>query len=313
MELEQLRYFVQAAELGSVSRAAVKLGVSQPAASRHIASLEAELRTRLLYRHGRGVALTNAGRTLYLTVKPLLEQLGEVKDLLLQESEEPSGSVIVGMPASLMGTIGASCAQQFLKRYPKASLHLYEGSSGLLLDRLESGLISAAVLYDTRRGPNMLVTPLMVERLYLVSAWSDTIDETREVSLADLARHKLMLPGTQSGLRRTIDAAFKQHGISGHILMDMHSVTVIKHLVEKGVGSTILPFGAVYREVQDHYLAVRPIPLDLMHAKLVTATATGQPITLAMQGFLALLSDEVQRCVAAGSLRGSVEHHAPAP
>lgn len=306
MDIEQLRYFQQVADAGSVSRAAVKLGISQPAASRQIASLEAELRTRLFYRHGRGVALTEAGRTLYLTVKPLLEQLGEVKELLLKRSDEPSGTVIVGMPSSLMGTIGATCAQQFLSRFPKASLHLYEGSSGLLLDRLESGLIGAAVLYDTRRGPNMAVSPLMVEQLYLVTAWSESTDVTREVTIPELARQRLLLPGTQSGLRRAVDSAFKQHEVEAHILMDMHSVTVIKHLVERGVGSTILPFGAVYREVAHRYLSARPIPLQIMHASLVTATATGQPITQAMQAFLALLGEEVRRCVTAGSLRGSV-------
>lgn len=306
MDVEQLRFFLQAADAGSVSRAAVKLGVSQPAVSRQIASLETELRTRLFYRHGRGVALTDAGRTLYLTVKPLLEQLGEVKELLLQRSEEPSGAVIVGMPASLMGTIGASCAQQFLSRYPKASLHLYEGSSGLLLDRLESGLIGAAVLYDTRRGPNMAVAPLLHEQLYLVTAWSESTDPSREVTIPELARHRLLLPGIQSGLRRAIDAAFKEHEIEAPILMDMHSVTVIKHLVERGVGSTILPYGAVYREVAHKYLSVRPIGFEIMRATLVTATTTGQPITHAMQVFLALLKEEVRRCVTAGTLRGSV-------
>ncbi|MGF6637320.1 LysR family transcriptional regulator [Paraburkholderia sp. MM6662-R1] len=306
MDLEQLRYFKQAAEMGSVTRAAVKLGVSQPAVSRQIASLEAELRTRLFYRNGRGMALTDAGRTFYLTVKPLLEELNEVKDQLLQQSEAPAGSVLVGMPFSLMGTIGASCAQHFLSFYPNASLHLYEGSSGLLLERLQTGLISAAVLYDTRRGPNMLVTPLLVEQLYLVTSWSAAQDDASEVSITELARQKFILPGKQSGLRRAVDAAFKEHGINANVLMDMHSVTVVKHLVERGVGSSILPFGAVHREVADRYLSVRPIPLELMHARLVTATATGQPITQAMQAFLTLLASEVQRCVSSGILRGSV-------
>jgi LysR family nitrogen assimilation transcriptional regulator len=211
MDLEQLRYFQQAAEMGSVTRAALKLGVSQPAASRQIASLEAELRTRLFYRHGRGMLLTDAGRTFYQTVKPLLEQLGEVKELLRQQSEAPAGPVFVGMPTSLMGTIGASCAQHFLSFYPNASLQLYEGSSGLLLERLESGLISAAVLYDTRRGPNMLVTPLLVEQFYLVSRWSASQDPASEVSITELARQKLILPGKHSGLRRSVDAAFKHN------------------------------------------------------------------------------------------------------
>ncbi|OWT66420.1 LysR family transcriptional regulator [Candidimonas nitroreducens] len=304
MNIDQLRVFQKTADAGGVSRAAVKLGVSQSAASRQIASLEAEFRSRLFYRHGRGVALTEAGRALYTAIKPLLEQLVEVKEQLLQKSEEPTGAVIVGMPSSLMGTIGASCAQQFLARYPKASLHLYEGSSGLLVDRLESGLIGAAVLYDTRRGPNMVVTPLLVEQFYLVTAWPKTSNLLREVTIPELARHQLLLPGIQSGMRRAVDAAFKQHDIEAHILMDMHSVTVIKHLVERGIGSTILPYGAIHREVANRYLSARPISLEIMGANLVTATATGQPITRAMQAFLSLLGDEIRSCVAAGTLRG---------
>jgi len=304
MELEQLRYFQQVADQGSVSRAAMTLGVSQSAASRQIKGLEESLHTRLFYRHGRGVALTDAGRTLYLAVKPLLAQLGEVKDLLLEESAQPTGSIVVGMPASLMGTIGASLAQLFLHRYPKVSLHLYEGSSGLLVERLESGLIGAAVLYDTRRGSNMLVTPLLEEQLFLVEARTDDSDDASIASLEELSRFKLILPGGLSGLRRTIDSAFHAENIASPVLTEMHSVTVVKHLVEKGVGSTILPFGAVHREVEHRYLSARPIPYEIMKARLGIATATGQPLTRAMRIFIGLLKEEVDRCLAGGSLRG---------
>ncbi len=306
MELEQLRYFQQVADLGSVSRAAVKIGVSQPAVSRQIKSLEAELCTRLFYRHGRGVALTDAGRKLYVAVKPLLVQLGEVKELLLEEAPEPTGSIVVGMPASLMGTIGASLAQLFLQQYPRAQLHLYEGSSGLLLEKLENGMIGAAVLYDSRRGPNMLVTPLLEEQLFLVDAWSESPDASVPVTLEELMRRKLILPSIQSGLRRTIDAAFQGRNLTSPVLMEMHSVTVVKRLVEKGVGSSILPYGAVHREVGHRYLAVRPIPYEIMSARLGTAVATGQPLTRTMAAFFTLLMGEVQRFLAAGDLRGRV-------
>ncbi|GAA5233315.1 LysR substrate-binding domain-containing protein [Verticiella sediminum] len=282
----------------------MKLGVSQSAASRQIKALEEDLHTKLFYRHGRGVALTDAGRKLYLAVRPLLAQLSEVRELLLEESEQPTGSIVVGMPASLMGTIGASLAQIFLHRYPKVSLHLYEGSSGLLVERLESGLIGGAVLYDIRRGPNMLIAPLLEEQLFLVEAWRGDGDDSSLGSLEELSRFKLILPGGLSGLRRTIEAAFHAGNIVSPVLMEMHSVTVVKHLVEKGVGSTILPFGAVYREVGHRYLSARPIPYEIMSARLGIATATGQPLTRAMRVFIQLLKEEVHRCLAGGSLRG---------
>ena len=88
--------------------------------------------------------------------------------------------------------------------------------------------------------------------------------------------------------------------------MDMHSVTVIKQLVEQGVGSTILPFGTVHREVRMRSLLARPIPMAMMSATLVTATATGQPMTRAMHGTIQLLEAQVHEGLKAGILRGKL-------
>jgi DNA-binding transcriptional LysR family regulator len=80
-DLNELRGFCVAADLGSLGRAAVRLHVSQPSLSKRLASLEAKVGTRLLERSARGVTLTSAGRRLYRHARPLLEaadQVGEV-------------------------------------------------------------------------------------------------------------------------------------------------------------------------------------------------------------------------------------------
>jgi DNA-binding transcriptional LysR family regulator len=80
-DLNELRGFCVAADLGSLGRAAVRLRVSQPSLSKRLASLETKVGTRLLDRSARGVALTAAGRRLYRHARPLLEaadQVGEV-------------------------------------------------------------------------------------------------------------------------------------------------------------------------------------------------------------------------------------------
>ena len=81
-DLDELRGFCMAADLGTLGRAAVRLHVSQPALSKRLASLEAKVGARLLERSSRGVALTPAGRRLYQHARPLLENADHVGDVM---------------------------------------------------------------------------------------------------------------------------------------------------------------------------------------------------------------------------------------
>jgi DNA-binding transcriptional LysR family regulator len=82
-DLNELRGFCVAADLGSLGRAAVRLHVSQPSLSKRLASLEAKVGTRLLERSARGVALTPAGRRLYNHARPLLESADQVAEVMV--------------------------------------------------------------------------------------------------------------------------------------------------------------------------------------------------------------------------------------
>ena len=81
-ELNELRGFCVAADLGSLGRAAVRLRVSQPSLSKRLASLETKVGARLLERSARGVTLTGAGRRLYRHARPLLEAADQVAEVM---------------------------------------------------------------------------------------------------------------------------------------------------------------------------------------------------------------------------------------
>lgn len=306
MELEQLRYFQQVAEIGTFSLAAIKLGISQPAISRQVQNLENELGLRLFYRHGRGVKLTEAGQTLYDTVTPLVAQIHEAIENLREGSREPTGDITLGMPSSIIGTIGSALVHRFITEYPKVKLNLYEGPSGLLLEHLESGALDIAVLYDARRGKNMLVTPLLLEDLFLITPPHMTMTQGSEVSLREVALHPLILPGPQSGLRRTVEHAAQSQGLKLNVMLEMHSVATIKNLVERGVGCTVLPYGVVYREAEDLRLCAHRIGQPVLRAKLVTATAAGQAVTRAMRAAQDIIDQEMRLCLQSGKLRGEI-------
>ncbi|HEV2678414.1 MAG TPA: LysR substrate-binding domain-containing protein [Aliidongia sp.] len=305
MELLELRYFVMVADAGSFSRAAVKLGMTQPALSRQVQKLEQELRTSLFYRHGRGVTLTEAGRTLADAVRPLLQRLVDVKEALLAQGDRPTGVVTFGVPPSIGNTLAAPLAQRFREACPEATLRVHEAFSSTLLEWIESGRLDLAVLYDARRDRNLVVSPLLLEDFFLIQPAGGSGDPTA-LDMADIAALPLVLPGPENGFRRVIDAAARRAKIDLTIAMELDSIAALKQLVEAGAGSTILPFGAVHQEVLAGRLRARPIASAQMRAMLVTATPSHRPISRATHVLLRLVQAEVERCIETGVLKGRI-------
>ena len=303
MEFLELRYFVEIADAGSLSRAAIRLGVSQPALSRQLRNLETELRAPLFYRHGRGVALTEAGRRLHATGTDILLKLRGVKEEVLARNSVVTGSISLGLPPSIAATIGARLATKFAERYGQAELHIRESFSGVLVEWVESGRLDLAVLYDARRGPAMLVSPLLLEDLFLIEppGAGDIV-----ATLAELGARRLVLPGPENGLRRVFDAACRATRTKPNIVMQIDCVAALKQVVEEGGGCTILPFGAVHREVRDGRLCARPFRAANMRAMLVVATASHRPVSRLAKLVLELLRTEVRDLAEADVLRGTV-------
>ena len=101
MNLKQLEYFVQVAELGSFSKAAGVLDIAQPALSRQVRSLETELSQQLFLRNGRGVALTDAGKRLFDHSVAVLQLVEHAREDLGASRDEPVGRVVIGLPPSI--------------------------------------------------------------------------------------------------------------------------------------------------------------------------------------------------------------------
>src|SRR5574343_153835 len=101
MNLNQLETFVHVAEHGSFSKAALVLGVAQPALSRQVRALEIELHETLLLRNGRGVQLTEAGRRLLQHGQDILHLVSQAKEDLQAQRSEPVGQISIAMPPTL--------------------------------------------------------------------------------------------------------------------------------------------------------------------------------------------------------------------
>jgi LysR family transcriptional regulator, nitrogen assimilation regulatory protein len=101
MNLRQIESFIHVAESASFSRASAIIGLTQPAVSRQVGTLEHELRLRLLHRNGRGVVLTDAGHRFLVYARGILHQLEGARHAVTGNEADLTGKVAIGLPPSL--------------------------------------------------------------------------------------------------------------------------------------------------------------------------------------------------------------------
>jgi LysR family nitrogen assimilation transcriptional regulator len=303
VDLETLKLLLAVAEHGSFTRAAIKLGMTQPTISKRIQQMEELLGTRLLYRHGRGVNLTEAGNKLANVARTIFVQLEAIKEELQDGEQQLQGWVVLGLPPSLGASLSVPLARQFRERFPCARLRIVEAFSGSLLELLEAGKIDVGVLYDARLSPTMLVNPLLRENLYLVDR-GDCEGPLDPVSIDELGVGSFVLSNASNGLRRVVNAAASMAGITMDVAVEIDSLTALKRIAELGPERSILPYGAIYREVEEGKLRARPFDGRGLNALLVSATPLHRPVRRLAKELHKLLVEQVDSCIKAGVLTG---------
>src|SRR5688500_9498011 len=129
VDLRSIRYFVQIADMGSITRASEHLGIAQPALSRHVRSIEEELGTQLLVRLPRGVRLTGAGSQFLDHCRRIVRELGRARDELRTASEVPRGRVTLGLSPTTGPLLLPGVLERVRRQLPEVSLKVVEGFS----------------------------------------------------------------------------------------------------------------------------------------------------------------------------------------
>jgi LysR family nitrogen assimilation transcriptional regulator len=311
MDLRTLRYFVAVAELNSVSQAALKIHVAQPALSRQIRRLERELGVDLLVRNRRGVTLTDAGTVLLSRAKLMLELQQTLRDEVMQSSGTPAGRLSIGMPAALGGLLLPRTLRELIRRYPRVEPYVMEGLSGQLTEALASAKIDVAVMNNAPASEHVDVEPFLISRMFLVMppTYKFPGKSARRATLAEIARLPLLLANSSNTLRQTIDAAFSNAGLQLRPIVEVDSLSLLKSLVASGIGCTLLNYYAVAEEVKRGMLKAMPIDGGGIPWRLDLVIARQRVHSLAVGAFVKLLTIEAKRVLSQGELRGSLAFH----
>ncbi|SEL65629.1 LysR family transcriptional regulator, nitrogen assimilation regulatory protein [Roseateles sp. YR242] len=287
MNLTQLETFVHVAEHGSFSKAALVLGVAQPALSRQVRALETELHETLLLRNGRGVQLTEAGRRLLQHGQDILNLVSHAKEDLRAQRSEPVGQITIAMPPTLARVHTLALIRAFQQDMPQARLAIMEGFSVHLTEWLLTGRTDLALVYNPEPVPALEILPLRKERLCLVSPKNEA--PTKPPTLKQLSRYPLVMPQRGHIFRTLMEQAAAMAGVQLEVQWEVSSVPAILDCVAAGIGHAALGEEALRIVEHPERLVVTPFARADIQSTLCLVTPTSKRATPLMQRTAALL------------------------
>lgn len=300
MDFRRLGYFMRIAELGSLSKAADRLRIAQPALSRQVRILEEELGVTLFARHRRGMYLTREGEELRNRIVGPLRQIDHAVEDIRAQSREAETHVALGLPPSVSYILAGPLTKRVLLQAPTMSLRVVEGYAGHLIDWLQRGEIDIALLYGPASGYQLAAEELLLEELMLVGPPDSPLSPSTPVPFASLANLPLALPSHPHGLRVVVDQLAARTGTSLSVRFQADSFTLLKNIVEAGLGHTILPLSAFSRDVQAGRVRYAPITNPRVTRQLVLGMARDATRSRAAQKLGFMVREEVASLVKRG-------------
>jgi LysR family nitrogen assimilation transcriptional regulator len=240
MDTRRLRYFVDIVDAGSITRAAGRVGVAQPALSQQLAILETEVKARLLDRSRSGVTLTAAGETLYAKAKLILRQIDDLAGEIHSRPEDLAGTVFVCIPPTLADILTVPVLSGVQRQHPAIRLQVLERGSAQVLSLLKDGDVDVAVsVRRPERVEEIEAELLFIEPLMLaVPEAFGPIDTT---DLRELSELPWLTSREPHAARAQSEAAFAQAGLPYRFVAELESMATMLRAVQAGVGLAVLP------------------------------------------------------------------------
>lgn len=310
MTLDQLQTFVQVARARSFSRAAVLLDLAQPTLSGRIAALEQELGTSLFHRHGHTLELTEGGRALLPYAERMLALRAESRSAVQRVATGGLGRLTLGANPTCSQYLAPRLIEAFWRHSPGTPIWAQTALSPALMESLLDGVVQLALCSTAQLDPRAQVLWSYSDPLRLLAARDHPLGRAGVCDRADLARYTILSTQagpTRLGLRRLLPTegvagvaadtapghagapSSAGHGAPTQVSIEATAGEVMRHLLLRGVGVTVLPALAVWDELQrGDLVSVTVRDAELPTYEIALAQWPGRELPPAAQAFVEL-------------------------
>lgn len=282
VETRRLSYFLRVVDIGNITRAADSLHITQSALSQHISALEADFKTRLLERTGRGVEVTSSGRSLYRYAQGILRLEQAARIDLREHTGSPAGLVTVGLASySMASSLAVPLLRVVRERYPNIQLQLIQNLTVVMSQAVVLGQVDMALIYDAGYVKGVAFDQVLEEDFQLVTSVTLPRVTTRRdgVSLAEASRLEFVLPSEVHTVRQITDGAFHAAGLRCSVVAEIEPVMVLREAVVSGLGVTVLPLSAARAYFRPEEIRTYPFRDAHLRTRLSLCTSDAQPLS----------------------------------
>jgi DNA-binding transcriptional LysR family regulator len=294
--VRQLATFHTLARLGSVSRTAEEMHLSQPAISLQLGILEESAGTPLISRSARGVKLTDAGELLAVYAERILALWREAGEAMAAQRGNVAGTLRVGAVTTAEYLL-PQLLLHFVRLHPQVKVKLQVGNRAEIVGHLGLQEVDLAIM---GRPPAELKTSSAVfarHPMAFVAAPSHPLLAARSLALGDLKDANLLVRERGSGTRRTVEQLFEKANVELVIGSEMSSNEAIKQMCAAGFGVAFLSLHACMLEVSTGLLVQLPMSDHPIERDWYVITLRGRPLPAAAVAFEAFLKQHGQAVI----------------
>lgn len=273
MNLRRLTYFMRVAELGSLNRASEALRIAQPALSRQMRMLEEELGVVLFERTLRGMALTEQGERLRRDLVAPLRQIDFAFSNVSLTGNQVAGALNMGIEPGLRDVLGLALIDRIAAEEPGIVPRIVEGEVDHLAEWVIRGDIDLIIYSGASPDEAVIERALLMEELFLVGSPTSGLRLEHTVRFDAAIALPLILPEARSGIVPLLEKWAYVNKSSLNVIRRVNSFELLKELVGKGLGYSVMPKSAIQRELRDGRLAIWPI-VDPVLSQPVSIGAT---------------------------------------
>lgn len=241
LDIKHMQYFMEVTRTGSFTKAAENLYITQPALSRIIKSLEADVGATLFIRSRKRLILTDAGNVLYKHAQVIERQLQLLETELASMITMRKGHIRIGLPTIVNSFFFSKLIASFHQEYPEVTFQLEEDGSKRIEEKIMNGTLDFGVVVLSDKNDQLDDYTFVNEKLTLVVPSSHHLIEKQEVALHELKDEAFIMFNQDFELRNLILKACKEANFQPRIISETSQLDFIEELVASNLGITLLP------------------------------------------------------------------------
>lgn len=255
LTLRQLKVFESVARLGSFTRAAEELHLSQPAVSMQVKQLEESVGLPLFEQLGKKIYLTDAGKEMHHYSREIGQKLQEAENVLEEMRGLQRGKLVISMVSNANYFI-PRLLSVFCQRFPGIAVNLDVANREKLLKQLADNEMDLGIMGQPPEEADSVAEPFLDNPLVVIAPPSHPLAKEKRISVEKLGGETFLLREKGSGTRIAMERIFTQRGIAPPQGMEMSTTEAVKQAVAAGMGLAVVSLHTVGLELETGRLAV---------------------------------------------------------